>query len=314
MYSQPVLGVCHSAGAAYHKAMLQMTTTQSLEIFLRALQGQNYSPKTLRAYGDDLAQFLAWVKQNRVDWDNPLRFSRVDIEGFMQYLAAQHMSGVTRVRKLAAIRKFFAFMEENNILAANPANTVKGARREEKEPHILYKEQYKALLYEASDNLRDYAIIQTFLQTGIRLSELANLRVDDVDLEHRILTVRQGKGKKDRQIPLVDGAVKALRNYARYRNTEIILDDDVFFLAKNGTSMNVSTIKYLVAKYVKKAGIRKKVSVHTLRHTFGAHKADKNMGIATLQQLMGHKKKETTLKYIHLAKTNLRQEMVQTAL
>jgi site-specific recombinase XerD len=291
-----------------------MTTTQSVHLFLRALQGQNYSPKTLRAYGDDLAQFLAWVEKNRVDWDIPTRFSRGDIEGFMQYLAAQHMTGVTRVRKLAAIRKFFAFLEENSILAANPAHTVKGARREEKEPNILYKEQYKALLYEASNNIRDYAIIQTFLQTGIRLGELANVRVDDLDLEHRILTVRQGKGKKDRQIPLVEDAVKALRNYLRYRNTELIVDDEILFLAKNGTSLNVSTVKYTVAKYVKKAGIRKKVSVHTLRHTFGAHKADKNMSLATLQELMGHKKKETTLKYIHLAKTNLRAEMVQTAL
>jgi site-specific recombinase XerD len=294
--------------------MLDMTTTQSLQIFLRALQGQNFSPKTLRAYGDDLTQFLAWVQKNRVDWETPTRFSRADIEGFMQYLAAQRMSGVTRVRKLAAIRKFFAFLAENKILAGNPAHTVKGARREEKEPNILYKEQYKALLYEASDNIRDYAIIQTFLQTGIRLSELVNLRVDDVDFAHRMLTVRQGKGKKDRQIPLVDEAVKALRNYLRYRNTEWIEDDEVFFLAKNGTSLNVSTVKYIVAKYVKKAGIRKKVSVHTLRHTFGAHKADKHMSLATLQELMGHKKKETTLKYIHLAKTNLREEMVETAL
>ncbi len=147
-----------------------MTTTQSLHLFRRALQGQNYSPKTLRAYGDDLTQFLAWVEHNRVDWDTPTRFSRGDIEGFMQYLAAQRMTGVTRVRKLAAIRKFFTFLAENSILAANPAHTVKGARREEKEPHILYKEQYKALLFEASDNIRDYAIIQTFLQTGIRLT------------------------------------------------------------------------------------------------------------------------------------------------
>jgi integrase/recombinase XerC len=294
--------------------MLPMTTTQSVQIFLRALQGQNYSPKTLRAYGDDLSQFLGWVAKNRVDWETPTRLSRADIEGFMQYLAAQRMSGVTRVRKLAAIRKFLTFLEENKILAGNPANTVKGARREEKEPNILYKEQYKALLYEASDNIRDYAIIQTFLQTGIRLSELVNLRVDDIDFEHRILTVRQGKGKKDRQIPLVDEAVKALRNYLRYRNTELIKDDDIFFLAKNGTSLNVSTVKHIVAKYVKKAGIRKKVSVHTLRHTFGAHKADKHMSLATLQQLLGHKNKETTLKYIHLAKTNLRQEMAQTAL
>jgi integrase/recombinase XerC len=294
--------------------MLNMTTTQSLQIFMRALQGQNFSPKTLRAYGDDLAQFLSFLEKNRVDFDIPARFTRGDIEGFMQYLAGRNMTGVTRVRKLAAIRKFFAFLEENKILSANPANTVKGARREEKEPNILYKEQYKALLYEASDNIRDYAIIETFLQTGIRLSELVNLRVDDVDFEHRTLTVRQGKGKKDRQIPLVDDAIKALRNYLRYRTTELILDDEIFFLAKNGTSLCVSSVKYLVAKYVKKAGIRKKVSVHTLRHTFGAHKADKHMSLAALQELMGHKKKETTLKYIHLAKTNLRAEMVQTAL
>jgi site-specific recombinase XerD len=294
--------------------MKQLTTTQSLKLFMTALQGQNYSPKTLRAYGDDLRQFLGWVEKNRVDWDIPKRFSRADIEGFMNYLAGQQMTGVTRVRKLAALRKFFTFLEEHRLISGNPAITVKGARREQKEPGILYKEQYKALLYEASENVRDYAIIMTFLQTGIRLSELVNLRVDDVDFEHRILTVRQGKGKKDRHIPLVDEAVKALRNYLRYRNTELIFDDDIFFLAKNGTSLNVSSVKYLVAKYVKKAGIRKKVSVHTLRHTFGAHKADKHMGIATLQELMGHKKKETTLKYIHLAKTNLRQEMVATAL
>jgi site-specific recombinase XerD len=294
--------------------METITTTQSLALFQTALRGQNYSPKTLRAYGDDLKQFIEWVAENRVDWENPRRFSRVDIEGFMSYLAGQQMTGVTRVRKLAAIRKLFTFLEENRIIAGNPANTVKGARREEKEPGILYKEQYKALLYEASDHVRDYAIIMTFLQTGIRLSELTNLAIEDVDFDHKILTVRQGKGKKDRHIPLVDEGVKALRNYLRYRNTELVLDDEIFFLANNGTSLNVSSVKYIVAKYVKKAGIRKKVSVHTLRHTFGAHKADKQMGIATLQELMGHKKKETTLKYIHLARTNLRQEMVNTAL
>src|SRR5687768_12642700 len=100
--------------------MMEITTTQCLQLFLRALQGQNFSPKTLRAYGDDLAQFLAFVEKNRVDWDNPARFARADIEGFMPQLAARNLTGVTRVRKLAAIRKFFAFLEENKILAANP--------------------------------------------------------------------------------------------------------------------------------------------------------------------------------------------------
>jgi site-specific recombinase XerD len=224
---------------------METTTTQSLELFITALLGQNYSPRTLRAYSDDLRQFIQWIEENRVDWDIPRRFTRADIEGFMSYLAGQQMTGATRVRKLAAIRKFFTFMEENRMIAGNPANTVKGARREEKEPGILYKEQYKALLYEASDNPRDYAIIMTFLQTGIRLSELANLRVEDVDFDNKVLTVRQGKGKKDRQIPLVDEEVRALRNYLRYRASQLVLDDEIFFLAKNGTSLNVSTVKYI---------------------------------------------------------------------
>src|SRR5713101_7936139 len=114
------------------------TTTQSIEQFLTTLKGRNYSERTLRAYGDDLKQFIERVKNNRVDWDNPKRFSRVDIEEFMSYLAGHNMTGVTRVRKLAALRKFFAFLEVNKIISANPANTVKGARREEKEPGILY--------------------------------------------------------------------------------------------------------------------------------------------------------------------------------
>jgi site-specific recombinase XerD len=148
------LGLRDGRTAAYDIAMLQMTTTQSVQIFLRALQGQNYSPKTLRAYGDDLTQFLTFVQKNRVDWETPTRLAREDIEGFLHSLSAQRMSGITRVRKLAAIRKFFAFLAENKILAGNPANTVKGARREEKEPNILYKEQYQALLFEASDHIR----------------------------------------------------------------------------------------------------------------------------------------------------------------
>jgi integrase/recombinase XerC len=292
----------------------EISTTHAKEDFVRALQGQNFSPKTVRAYHDDLSQFLQWLESIRVDWNNPRHLDKTDVEAFMHNLSDRHLTGVSRARKLAAIRKFLAFLHENGVLQTNPASTVKGARREEKEPAILYKEQYKALLYEASDDPRDYAIIMTFLQTGIRLSELATLKIEDIDFENRLLTVRQGKGRKDRQIPLVEEEVKALRNYLRYRATEIILDDDTLFLAKNGTSLNVSSVKAIVAKYIKKAGIRKKVSVHTLRHTFGAHKADKHMSIATLQVLMGHKKKETTLKYIHLARTNLRKEMIETAL
>src|ERR671917_355590 len=158
MLSEEVLGLRDARGEGYDGSMLAMTTTQSLQIFLRALQGQNYSPKTLRAYGDDLHQFLAWVQNNRVDWDTPTRMSRADIEGFMQYLAAQRMSGVTRVRKLAAIRKLFAFMAENKILAGNPAHTVKGARRGGKKTKYFFKKEDKTPFYTGPGNNRGYTI------------------------------------------------------------------------------------------------------------------------------------------------------------
>lgn len=291
-----------------------MATTQSKELFLRSLLGNNKSPKTIRAYGDDLKQFIEWVGKSRIDLENPKHFTRIDVIEFMNHLASIKMTGVTRARKLAAIRKFFSFMKENDIIAGNPVDTIKQPKKEEKTPNILYQEQYKALLFEASQNVRDFAILMTFLQTGIRLSELVNLKLDDVDMENKMLTVRQGKGKKDREIPLENQSYNALKRYLRFRDTELILHDDIFFLAKNGTSINVSVIKHMVQKYVKKAGIKKKISVHTLRHTYATHKAKKGMSIASLKELLGHERMETTYRYVHLAQTSLRDEQERTGL
>src|SRR6266700_1620057 len=122
--------------------MQDATTTQVKDLFLSALGGQNYSDKTIRAYGDDIKEFLAWVAKSRVDWEMPKRFTKLDIIEFMNRLASMNRTGVTRVRKLASIRKFFYFMEENSIISQNPAQFIKGARREEKEPNVLYKEEY----------------------------------------------------------------------------------------------------------------------------------------------------------------------------
>ena len=180
-------GLFQKRPGGYHTPMREeLSTTHAKALFVKALEGQNFSPKTVRAYRDDLAQFTMWLETIRVDWDKPKRLGRTDIEAFLHHLSGRNLTGVSRARKLAAIRKFFAFLKENGVLQTNSAASVKGPRREEKEPAILYKEQYKALLYEASDDPRDYAIIMTFLQTGIRLSELTALQLEDVDFEKRL--------------------------------------------------------------------------------------------------------------------------------
>jgi site-specific recombinase XerD len=292
--------------------MLDLTLEQGHDIFLKALAGNNFSGQSIRAYNADITQFVEFLKSIRVDWNNPLKITRLDIVEFMNRLAGLRRTGTTRARKLASIRHFLKFLKENNVIAGNPAETVTRARKEEKDPTVLFKNEYKALLFEAQGNSRDYAILLTFLKSGIRESELADLGIEDVDFAHDELTVREGKGKKERKIPLMPELKRALRRYVEERERQDhIIDEETLFLARNGTSLNPSSIRKLVKKYYTKAGVRKS-GVHTLRHTFSAHNVNNGMSIADLQKVLGHKKKETTLKYIHAVNTSLRDTMLKT--
>jgi site-specific recombinase XerD len=292
--------------------MLDMTLEQGHNIFLNALSGNNFSAESVRAYSADITQFVEYLKSVRVDWNNPKKLERLDIVGFMNRLAGLKRSGTTRARKLASLRHFLKFLKENGVIAGNPAETVIRARKEEKDPTVLFKNEYKALLFEAQGNSRDYAILLTFLKSGIRERELADLQIDDVDFVHDTLCVREGKGRKERTIPLMPELKRAMRRYLADRDQQDnIVDEETLFLARNGTSLNPSSIRKLVKKYYTKAGVRKS-GVHTLRHTFSAHNVNNGMPIADLQKVLGHKKKETTLKYIHVVSTSLRETMLKT--
>ena len=222
------------------------------------------------------------------------------------------MGIITRIPKKPPIRHFLKFLKENSVIAGNPAETITRARKEEKDPAVLFKNEYKAILFEAQGHIRDYAILLTFLKSGIRESELAALSLEDVDFVHDVLTVREGKGKKERTIPLMPELKRGLQRYVADRDRQSnIVDVETLFLARNGTSLNPSSIRKLVKKYYTKAGVRKS-GVHTLRHTFSAHNINNGMSIADLQKVLGHKKKETTLKYIHVVNTNLRDSMLKS--
>ena len=292
--------------------MLDMTLQQGQQVFLNALSGNNFSGQSIRAYNADITQFIAFLQSIRVDWNNPLKISRMDIVEFMNRLAGLKRTGTTRARKLASIRHFLKFLKENDVIAGNPAETVLRARKEEKDPAVLFKNEYKALLFESQGNSRDYAILLTFLKSGIRESELAALEIGDIDFAHDELTVREGKGKRERTILFMPELKRVLRRYLADRDRQDnIVDEETLFLARNGTSLNPSSIRKLVKKYYTKAGV-KKSGVHTLRHTFSAHNVNNGMPIADLQKVLGHKKKETTLKYIHVVNSSLRETMLKT--
>jgi site-specific recombinase XerD len=288
------------------------TTTESIDLFKQTLTGKNYSPQSIRAYLGDLQQFMEWLKKRRVDWDIPYRIQRIDIVEFINFLAAQRASAETRKRKLATIRGFLKFLKDNQIIFGNPADTVEGPIREEKEPAILLKTEYKALLQVAGESPRDFAIVMLFLQSGLRVSELVNLTLSDVSFEAKEMCVRLGKGRKDRVVPLVGQALDALKAYLTVR--EALPEYDNVFIARNGTSMDPRTVRYRIKKYYTEAGIKKKASVHTLRHTFSTHQINNGLPVPQLKEILGHKKLETTYKYVHLVRTNLREGMEQGAL
>src|SRR3954467_9296610 len=168
---------------------------------------------------------MTWLKKRRVDWDIPYRLQRIDIVEFINALAAQKASAETRKRKLATIRGFLKFLKDNQIIYGNPADTIEGPIREEREPAILLKTEYKALLQVAGESPRDFGIVMLFLQTGLRVSELVNLKLEDVDFVSTELIVRQGKGRKDRVVPLVGQASAALKTSLAVRDGDTGYDN-----------------------------------------------------------------------------------------
>ena len=280
------------------------------DAFRQSLAAANASQGTVRAYLDDVEQFIAWFKEQSV-LERADQVQRQDIEGFLAYLGQKGVTGTSRRRKLCALRRLFVSLRDNGLVPNDPTAGIQRPKAEERTPQILYGHEYKALLYEARNNIRDQAILQAFLQTGIRVGELCSLTLDDIDLKARELTVRQGKGLKDRVIPITEEASQTVE---RYMATRDACATPHIFLTKYGTRLDPRACNYMLGKHVRRAGIRKHISAHTLRHTMATHRADKGMPLRSLQAMLGHKSMETTYRYIHLARASLRQEIEATAL
>jgi integrase/recombinase XerC len=192
----------------------------------------------------------------------------------------------------------------------SPTAGVETPKREKNTRQFLRSDEYTKMLSLAGANPRDYAILQVFLQTGIRVSELTSLRTQDIDLLKPSVTVA-GKGKVSREIALEKKGLQALKSYLAVRPDSF---SERLFLNYKGDPISERGIRKLVVKYTKAAGITKKASCHTLRHTFATYKAEKGVSPFQLQQWLGHANLNTTQIYVHLGKQNAKKIMEQTSL
>ena len=284
---------------------------ESFDRFLRSLAGHNCSPATLKAYCIDVGQFLIWLSECTAA-TRPAQVTRAQLIDYLAYLTDARISGTTRRRKRAALRSYFAFLVDEGLLTSSPAETVPAPRLEKRHPVWLKPEEYNRMLAQASDT-RDFAILQLFLQTGIRLAELCALEVSDVELSTvaPTLHVRVGKGLKDRDIPLERKAIDALK---RWLKTRPPVTSEALFLNRYGQPFSMRGIEKLIAKYRQRAAIAKRVGPHALRHTYGTNKARQGVTALQLQELMGHDNIANTQRYMRLAMQDVRSVQGATSL
>jgi len=285
---------------------LEIEMKQSIRQFVDYLRVEKgSSERTVKAYEFDLSKFMVFVGQ-----DDPDAIRRGQISDFLANLASHNNNISARVRKLSAIRSYFKFLKKKGLVNDNPALDFDTPKIPERESSYLTQEEYERLLDAIKQNatpfykVRDLAIISLFLSAGLRVSELVNLRIDDINFKGPSITVIR-KGNKEQTIPITDNIAKQLRAYISLRPKTSICN---VFISRKGNNMKVNTVHYMAKKYFKLAKLNKpKLSVHSLRHTFCTNLLRSNVNLFTIQQLAGHKSIETTKKYLHTNLSELRE-------
>jgi integrase/recombinase XerC len=276
------------------------------------LGGQQPEPVTIVNYTIDLTQFMAFLAETNPLLISPTDVIKSDISEYMASLSDRKLSGVARARKLAAIRAFFRFLVEHDHIPSSPAEGLPTPKKEKNERTHLTSAEYTKILSLAGGNPRDYAMFQIFLQTGIRVSELCNLAVSDLDLTGGWLHVREGKGQKARRIELEPKGIQAVKSYLKLQGASPYPN---LFLNYKGDPISERGVEKIVTKYAKRAGITRRVMCHSLRHTFATEKAKHpNVSIYQLQKWLGHENIQTTQIYVHLARQDARKIMAETSL
>ena len=226
-------------------------------------------------------------------------------------LLFQKNEAASIARKLSCLRSFFKYFVKTGVLLENPANAIHSPKIPKKLPRFLNVDEVSAMLAVNFDikkfGKRDRAILELLYSSGLRVSELVDLNLDQVDFDSSMVLVH-GKGNKERLVPMGAYAERALKDYLLERQTAQHSEDpDAFFLNKNGTRLTVRTVQRLVAQVILQMGLSKNVTPHTLRHSFATHMLGSGADLRTIQELLGHESLSTTQKYTHVSIEELSQ-------
>jgi site-specific recombinase XerD len=271
---------------------------ECLEMFFKDLALTEVSPQTLKAYRGDLAHFQRWFEETLSESFQPQAVTRSDLRDYRSYLLnVDRRSPATVNRRLAALRKFFQWAQARGLVTDSPTTGVRGVEVQASAPKWLEKREVDRLIRAAErhGNRRDLAIILTLRHTGLRVSELCNLRLSDLEISERKgrLIVRSGKGGKFRSVPLNLDVRKSISDYLDVRPK---IQDDHVFISRFSKGIEPRAVERLIERYARFADLEG-VTPHTLRHSFGKHVLDSGADLVSVSSLLGHQRLETTAIY-----------------
>jgi site-specific recombinase XerD len=285
----------------------------ALSDVLASLRGRNASPGTVREYRRNAGEFLAFLAERGVDWRHP---DRATVRAYLATLADRDLSASSVAGRLAAVRSLYRHALRHGRIDADPLAGVRAPRRPSRLPRVLSVDEAESLVTAPGRGVprneslarRDAAMLELLYATGMRISELAGLTVDRLDLAHQRLRV-VGKGNKERQLLFGAPAARALRHYLEVARPVLAQRGDAgsaVFLNASGTPLSARGARMVLSRWAAAIGAPSRTSPHTLRHSFATHLLEGGADLRVVQELLGHANLQTTQVYTHLSDAVLR--------
>ncbi|MDO9555648.1 MAG: site-specific tyrosine recombinase XerD [Atribacterota bacterium] len=285
---------------------------ENLENFLDYLSiERGLAQNTIISYRYDLIKYISFLKKKKINSFN--QSNKVLVKNYFVYLRGKDLEINSISRNLVAVKMFYRYLLMEGLIKEDITSFIEFPRVSKKLPHVLSLREINLLLDQANFKgklgLRDQAVLELFYATGMRVSELIHLKINDLNMENCMLKCL-GKGSKERIIPFGDKAYQSLNLYLDRLRPKLVKnpDEDTLFLNSRGERLSRQGVFYLVKLYAHKAGIEKKVTPHTLRHTLATHLIENGADLRSVQEMLGHSDISTTQIYTHVSRKWVSEE------
>ena len=272
---------------------------------------RSLSNNTVSAYISDIEKFAKHLKNI-----SPLEVNRKNLMSFIDFLGEKSISARSRARNLSSIKSFYNYLIFDNQLENNPCENIHSPKLDKKLPIFLSIEEVNKIIESVDlsqeNGERDRNILETLYSCGLRVSELVNLKISNIDFNDQYIKII-GKGNKQRIVPINKNLITYLNIYInniRSKNNIKKGNEDFLFLNKRGTKLSREMIFLIVKKYIKIANIKKNISPHTFRHSFATHLVEGGADLRAVQEMLGHSNITTTEIYTHLDTNYLKEEII----